>query len=126
MLFAKMGYSYTIKLTKSNHSTILRCSMRQKDVPRRATVVQKGNEFSEGIFAHNHPAQPRLALKARTMKSIKESKNRDPISLLQSSHKAAFSKCHSKSPAHHYHIYDYLAQNTNNFHQNCHPKAHKP
>ena len=55
-LFDQRGYSFNIR--KKNASAVYwQCVVRNKSMQCKASVIQRGNQFTEGLHTHYHRAQ---------------------------------------------------------------------
>ncbi|XP_055997986.1 uncharacterized protein LOC125647370 [Ostrea edulis] len=70
-LVDKRGFEYTIKKQKGEDCIYWRCSKRGKDQPCPATVIQRGNNFQEGLRNHVHPAEPGVDLAVKLKTEVK-------------------------------------------------------
>ena len=66
------GYSYNVKRRrKNNEITDWQCTIRPKENPCRATVIQKRTEYILGKQPHNHAAQPGVVVVAKVTSTMK-------------------------------------------------------
>ena len=65
------GYMYTIKARRANGNKVWRCSVRNKSVWRKATVLQKANGVTQGSQPHAHSAQLGAATATKVAASVK-------------------------------------------------------
>jgi hypothetical protein len=67
------GYTYNVQRRRNhNNTTDWQCTIRPKENPCRASVIQRGDNFKVGKNEHNHSAQPGAAVVTKitaTMKS---------------------------------------------------------
>ena len=63
------GFSYGVK-RKNNKHTLWRCSVCNRHVTYKATVLQEGNSFTRGPHPHLHPSQPGITRSLQTRKQI--------------------------------------------------------
>ena len=66
------GYTYTIKARRANGNKVWRCSVRNKSVWCKATVLQKANGFTQGSQPHAHSAQLGAATATKVAASVKQ------------------------------------------------------
>lgn len=64
------GFSYTVRYRKP-HATYWRCAVRNRKAACGASVIQKGEDFTPGPFAHNHESKPNSDSVARMVANIK-------------------------------------------------------
>lgn len=57
VLIDSQGYNYTRKCNKKNKA-YWRCTVRNKTMNCRATIIQHGDEFKKGIYEHCHGPNP--------------------------------------------------------------------
>ncbi|XP_071956869.1 uncharacterized protein [Antedon mediterranea] len=65
------GYQYTEKIDKRRANTTWRCSLRNKNVTCKATVLEKNGEFIRGVHEHICgviPGREKVALLRRDVK----------------------------------------------------------
>ena len=63
------GFSYGVK-RKNDKRTLWRCSVCNRHVTCKATVLQVGNSFTRGPHPHLHPGQPGITRSLQTRKQI--------------------------------------------------------
>ena len=66
------GYTYIVKTRRANGNRVWRCSVRNKSVWCKATVLEKSNLFTCGSQAHKHPAQLGAAKATRISSAVKK------------------------------------------------------
>ena len=66
------GYTYTVKTRRSNGNKVWTCSVRNKTVWWKASVIQKGAELIRGSNSHIHPAKLGAAAATRITSAIKK------------------------------------------------------
>ncbi|XP_038057420.1 uncharacterized protein LOC119729011 [Patiria miniata] len=71
------GYTYCLK-SRNSYTSYWRCSIRNKSVMCRASVVQTGEEFRRGQFDHIHPSNPNGAVAAKLVAQVKAKASLDP------------------------------------------------
>jgi hypothetical protein len=65
------GYTYIVKVRRANGNKVWRCSVRNKSMWCKATVLQKTNGFIQGSQPHTHPAQLGAATATNVAASVK-------------------------------------------------------
>lgn len=66
------GYTYNVQRRRNNKTTTdWQCTIRPKENPCRASIIQRGDEFIVGKNAHNHTAQPGAAIVTKITASMK-------------------------------------------------------
>ena len=82
------GYMYTIKAQRANGNKVWRCSVQNKSVWCKATVLQKANGFTQGSQPHAHSAQLGAAASVKQIAaneiftSVAEIVNKVPIDFI--------------------------------------------
>ena len=66
------GYTYTVKTRRGNGNKVWTCSVRNKTVWCKASVIQKGAEFIRGSNSHVHPAKLGAAAATRITSAVKK------------------------------------------------------
>ena len=67
------GYTYVVKTTRKNGNVMWRCSLRNRNVWCKATVAQKGVNFTRGCQPHIHPGKVGASKSSEVRKVVKES-----------------------------------------------------
>lgn len=65
------GYTYTVKTRRANGNKVWTCSVRNKTTWCKASVQQKGSEFTRGVHPHIHSAQLGAATAIRVVSAVK-------------------------------------------------------
>ena len=66
------GYTYTVKTSRANGNRVSRCSVRNKSVWCKSTVLQKANVFKRGAQPHKHLAQLGAAKAKKISSAVKK------------------------------------------------------
>ncbi|XP_022084516.1 uncharacterized protein LOC110975938 isoform X3 [Acanthaster planci] len=69
-LIDNAGYTYTLK-NKTCFTSYWRCSIRNKNLLCRASVMQTKENFKRGKFNHIHPSKPNCEVAARLVAQVK-------------------------------------------------------
>ncbi|XP_076068555.1 uncharacterized protein LOC143040981 [Oratosquilla oratoria] len=67
------GYTYVLKTRRKNGNVTWRCSTRNQKIWCKATVSQKGMDFTRGCQPHIHPGKLGAAKASEVRKVVKES-----------------------------------------------------
>lgn len=67
------GYTYTVKTRRANGNRVWTCSVCNKNTYCKASVSQKGKEFSRGCNPHAHPGKLGAATTVRVTTAVKKS-----------------------------------------------------
>lgn len=65
------GYTYTVKKRRANGDKVWTCSVRNKSMWCKASVLQKADGFTRGSQSHIHPAQLGAATATRISTAVK-------------------------------------------------------
>ncbi|XP_071810737.1 uncharacterized protein [Apostichopus japonicus] len=71
------GYTYTVKTQRANGNRTWTCSVRNKAMWCKATVLQKGTSFTRGTQAHIHPGKLGAKLATKISAEVKKTAARE-------------------------------------------------
>ena len=66
------GYTYTVKAKRANGNRVWTCSVRNKSMWCKASVLEKAGSFTQGSQPHIHSAQLGAATAARISTAVKK------------------------------------------------------
>lgn len=66
------GYTYTVKVRRANGNKVWTCSVRNKSMWCKASVLEKVDGFTRGSQPHTHPAQIGAATATRISAKVKK------------------------------------------------------
>lgn len=66
------GYTYTVKVRRANGNKVWTCSVRNKSMWCKASVIEKADGFTRGSQPHTHSAQLGAAAAVRISASVKK------------------------------------------------------